>query len=169
MPKNSSVGQILNPEQDGSDAETRVANALQGNAVESSAATPTGSGSQSTSATEMYDAIRASNTDVTSISENTGFKKKNVEKVKDHVFNQEHLLDRYVEQRVLAETKRFDCNKAQAEAWIRLESGTHTPADITWMKHETAESWYEKKHDSGYSEAHDRVEGRWSGYPWTRD
>jgi len=34
------------------------------------------------------------------------------------------------------------------------------------MKHETAESWYEKKNDSGYSEAHDRVEDRWSGNPW---
>ena len=44
--------------------------------------------------------------------------------------------------------KRFDANEEQARAWKRLEMGTHTEDDLTWLKHEKAES-------------------RWSGAPWT--
>jgi ORF311 len=34
------------------------------------------------------------------------------------------------------------------------------------MKHEIAERWYEKKHDSGYSAAHEAAEKKWTGNPW---
>ena len=126
----------------------------------------TGGANQADPADEMYNAIRASETDVKNIAANTGFKESNVQKVKDHVFNDTHILDRHVDQGVPATQGRFDSNETQAEAWNRMEEGTHTEADITWMKHETAESWYEKKYNSGYSEAHDRVDGRWNGNPW---
>jgi hypothetical protein len=126
----------------------------------------TGGGGYTASADELYDAIRASDSDVSAIASSTGFKPGNIQKVKDHVFYNEHLLDRYVDQGIPATVGRFDSTIEQAQAWKRLESGTHTDADITWMKHETAERWYELKYDSGYSKAHDRVDWRWSGFPW---
>jgi hypothetical protein len=129
----------------------------------------TGGGSYAESADELYDAIRASDKDVSTIANNTGIKQANIQKVKEHVFYNEHLLDRYVEQGIPAEVGRFDSNMAQAQAWQRLENGTHTKADITWLKHETAERWYELKHKSGYTEAHDAVDWRWSGNPWSTE
>jgi hypothetical protein len=33
-------------------------------------------------------------------------------------------------------------------------------------KHECAERYYELKHNSGYSKAHDRAESHYKGYPW---
>jgi len=48
-----------------------------------------------------------------------------------------------------AKIKRFDANENQARAWKRLEEGTHKKKDLTWLKHEKAEQWYEQKHDAG--------------------
>ncbi len=59
-----------------------------------------------------------------------------------------------------AEVARFDSNLDQSQAWFRLESGTHTQADIIWLKHETAERWYELRHNSGYTEAHNAAEAK---------
>lgn len=49
-----------------------------------------------------------------------------VKKVKDHVFYNEHCLDRYAPMEP-PEYKRFDLDIKQALAWKRLETGTHTP------------------------------------------
>ncbi len=129
----------------------------------------TGGGGYSASADELYDAIRDSDTDVSMIASNTGFKPENIQKVKNHVFYDEHLLDRYVDYGIPAKVGRFDSTIEQANAWKRLENGTYTDLDITWLKHETAERWYEKKYNSGYSEAHNRVDSRWSGFPWEEE
>ena len=93
----------------------------------------------------------------------------NIQKVKDHVFFDEHRLDRYVDMGIPAETRRFDSDLNQALAWKRMESGIHSADDITWLKHETAERWYERKHNSGYSEAHNAAERKWSGNPWKKE
>jgi len=37
--------------------------------------------------------------------------------------------------------------------------------DLTWLKHEKAEQWYEQKHAAGYSESHKKVEKQSS---WSR-
>lgn len=132
----------------------------------SAALRQTGSGTFTGSADELYDAIRASSSDVSTISSNTGIKAANIQKVKDHVFLDEHLLDRYVDYGIPAEMRRFDSSLSQGDAWLRLENGTHTPMDIQWLKHETAERWFEKKYNSGYSEAHNAAEKRWPGNPW---
>jgi hypothetical protein len=137
-----------------------------GGGANSLALKQTGSGTFTGSADELYDAIRASSSDVTKISSNTGIKAANIQKVKDHVFLDQHLLDRYVDYGVPSEMRRFDSSLSQGDAWLRLESGTHTPKDIEWLKHETAERWFEKKHDSGYSKAHNAAEKRWPGNPW---
>ena len=126
----------------------------------------TGSGSYSGSADEAYDAIRSSDTDVDAIAANTGIKPENIQKVKDHLFNDEHVLDRYVDYGIPAETKRFDSDIKIAEAWKRLESGNHTDADIQLLKHETAERWIERRRGSGYTESHDRASERYPAPDW---
>ena len=57
-------------------------------------------------------------------------------------------------------------NLEQALAWKRLEAGTHSEDDVTWIKHECAERHHESKYNSGYSEAHDRAQSRYDGFPW---
>lgn len=64
------------------------------------------------------------------------------------------------------EHKRFDATLEQALAWKRIEAGIHTQDDIEWIKHECAERHHELKYDSGYSEAHERAQSRYDGYPW---
>lgn len=119
------------------------------------------------SAEEKYESIRNSETDVNAIAKNTGYKNKNVQKCKNHLFHDIHRLDRYKSLGEPDEIKRFDANENQARAWKRLEEGTHTKEDLIWLKHEKAEQWYEQKHDTGYSESHEKAESHWSGTPWT--
>lgn len=57
-------------------------------------------------ANKMYDSIRECDTDICDIAQNLGFKADNIKKVKDHVFFNEHNLDRYPNEPV--ERKRFD-------------------------------------------------------------
>ena len=115
-------------------------------------------------AEEIYDSIRECDTDICDIAENLGFKADNIKNVKDHVFYNEHDLDRYGPDEI--EHKRFDATLEQALAWKRLETGTHTQDDVTWIKHECAERHHELKYDSEYSEAHERAQSRYDGYPW---
>jgi len=116
-------------------------------------------------ADQIYDSIRESDTDICDIAENLGFKADNIKKVKDHVFYNKHYLDRLAPAEPV-EYRRFDANIQQALAWKRLETGTHTQDDITWIKHECAERHHELKYGSGYSEAHNRAQTRFDGAPW---
>ena len=47
------------------------------------------------SAEEKYESIRDSKTDVDAIAKNTGYKSKNIQKCKNHLFYDIHRLDRY--------------------------------------------------------------------------
>jgi hypothetical protein len=91
------------------------------------------------SAEEKYESIRNSKTDVDAIAKNTGYKSKNIQKCKNHLFYDIHRLDRYESLGEPVEIKRFDANENQARAWKRLEEGTHSKEDLTWLKHEKAE------------------------------
>ncbi|NHR08791.1 LysM peptidoglycan-binding domain-containing protein [Chromobacterium haemolyticum] len=126
----------------------------------------TGGGGSVDQADELYDMIRKSDSDVKVISTNTGIKAGNIQKVKDHVFYNEHLLDKYVDYGIPAVRTRFDSDLSQALSWQRLESGAFTKLDIIWLKHETAERWYELRHGSGYTDAHNAAERKWTGNPW---
>ena len=128
----------------------------------------TGGGNGTAAADKLYDEIRRSSSDVQKIAQNTGIKPENIQKVKDHVFFDEHRLDRYTDMGIPAETRRFDSDLNQAMAWKRMESGTYSVDDITWLKHETAERWYERKYNSGYSKAHNAAERKWTGNPWEK-
>ncbi len=115
-------------------------------------------------AEEIYNSIRECDTDICDIAKNLGFKANNIKNVKDHVFYNKHILDRYGPDEI--EHKRFDATLEQALAWKRMQAGIHKQNDIEWIKHECAERHHELKYDSGYSEAHDRVQSRYEGYPW---
>ena len=97
--------------------------------------------------------IRECDSNSHKIAENLNDKAENVPKIKEHVFINSHILDRYKDLGVEPEVKQFDPSLNQALAWKRLEAGVHTPDDVTWLKHEMAESHYEKKFDSGYCES----------------
>ena len=114
-PKAKSVGSAGNGDKSNTSGKSKTQNTKQ-----------TGSGKFTSSADESYDAIRRSTTDVDSIAKNTGIKPENIQKVKDHIFYKEHLLDRYVDYGVPAQKKRFDSDKGMADAWKRLEDGTFT-------------------------------------------
>jgi hypothetical protein len=116
------------------------------------------------SADEAYAAIRASTSDVAEIAQSTGFKPRNLQTIKDHLFYREHLLDRYVDYGIPAEMARFDSDAAIAAAWQRLRTGTHTASDIALLKHEMAESTLMRRWgDPSYTRAHNAARAR---YPW---
>ena len=100
----------------------------------------TGAGGLAGSADEDYAAIRASTDDVAAIAGNTGIKPSNIQKVKDHIFNNEHLLDRYVDQGIPAYMSRFDSHEGIAAAWQRLSKGKGTAGDMGLLRHEAAEA-----------------------------
>jgi hypothetical protein len=54
------------------------------------------------------------------LAENLGFKADNIKNVKNHIFYNEHDLDRYGPDEI--EHKRFDATLEQALAWKRLEA-----------------------------------------------
>ncbi|MDT0309457.1 hypothetical protein RM780_21195 [Streptomyces sp. DSM 44917] len=108
-------------------------------------------------ADEAYDSIRATD-DVDDIAANVaeyGFTRDEIAQIRSHVFEEEHLLDSYVDYGVPAEMARFESNPRIAEAWLRLREGNPHPEDITLLRHELHESNYMR--DTGnpsYSEAH---------------
>jgi hypothetical protein len=73
------------------------------------------------------------------------------------VFNRSHQLDDGV--------RRFDADPEIANAWRRMENGSHTPKDIDLMNHELFESKFEGIHKTDYRTAHDAANrsGRKSG------
>ncbi|WP_246401428.1 hemagglutinin repeat-containing protein [Rhizobium hidalgonense] len=126
----------------------------------------TGAGGFSGSADEAYEAIRENATDVGDIARNTGLKAENIQKVKDHLFLDEHTLDRYVDLGIPAERARFDSDIKIAESWHRLQVGTFTDDDIQLLRHEIAERWIEIKRDCGYCEAHDAASVNFPAPDW---
>jgi hypothetical protein len=108
-------------------------------------------------AEKSYVAIRASKGDVSKISNNTGMKEFQVKRIKDHLFNKEHLLDDGV--------RRFDADPQIANAWKHLEGGNYTDKDVQLLKHELFESKFEGIFKVDYRTAHGAANraGRLSG------
>lgn len=121
---------------------------------------------QSKLAKKLYDDFRKDNKDVSEIAEKNTLKKENVQKCKDHIFNNEHLLDQYEELGEPAEYKRFDPNLKQALAWKRLKDGIPTKDDLEWLRHEFVEQAYESKNNAGYRDSHKYAQSRYNGDPW---
>ncbi|HLD16721.1 MAG TPA: hypothetical protein VJB02_03300 [Coxiellaceae bacterium] len=115
----------------------------------------------STKADIAYDAIRANKSDVPIIAEKTGIKPSNIEKVKNHLFYERHLLDRYIEYGIPPEMRRFDSDIAIVQFWKRLESGAFTSQDIQLLRHEIAEAWYMRRQGPSYTAAHNAAHARY--------
>ncbi|WP_269859402.1 hypothetical protein [Streptomyces sp. RPT161] len=81
-----------------------------------------------------------------------GFSTEELNAIKHHIFEEEHPLESVDGGIVHA---RYDANPDMAEAWIRLRSGQHTPADVLLLEHELAEHRYYVAHPGApYTEAH---------------
>lgn len=97
-------------------------------------------------AERTYEQIRADTTDVAKIAQNTGIKPENIQTVKDHVFYDEHLLDRYRDYDVPSEWARFNADPSMADSWQHLTDGSFMDIDMQLLRHETAEAWYMRKY-----------------------
>ena len=93
-----------------------------------------------------YDVIRQTD-DVAAIARNTGMREAQIQRIRDHLFNNTHILD---EGRVA----RFDADPDIANAWVRLQGGRHTEADIQLLNHELFESRFEGIFRTDYRCAH---------------
>jgi len=120
-------------------------------------------------AEQMYNSIRDNDKDISDIAVQTKIKADNIKKCKDHIFYNEHVLDRYVHLGDDPVVQRFDPDLKQALAWKRFEIGEHTPEDMEWLKHEHAERYIESTYDAGYTESHDRAQSHFDGNPWNDD
>ena len=96
-------------------------------------------------AVRYYESVRHMKTDTHKISKSTGISKEKLDKIKNHVFVNEHEL--------LDGKRRFDPDYEIAQSWQRLINGDYKEQDIVLLKHEYAELRYMEK---GFSqnEAH---------------
>lgn len=93
-----------------------------------------------------YKSVRKMKTDTVNISNNIGWKKESIDKIKEHVFIKEHEL--------ISGKRRFDPSYDMAVSWQRLIEGKYIKKqDLVLLKHEYLELTLMKK---GYSqnEAH---------------
>ena len=114
---------------------------------------------QEAEASKMYDSIRVSTSDVQAISKNTGIAESRIQRIKDHVFNNEHIKS--------SGNGRFDPDYEIAQAWTRLQQGTYNKKDIDLLNHELFESRFEGIFKTNYETAHDAAVR--SGRPWEID
>jgi hypothetical protein len=70
--------------------------------------------------------------DVVKISENTKISKDIIQRIKNHMFYQEHKL--------LHGIKKFDADYDMAQAWQRLINNEFVESDLILLQHEFAES-----------------------------
>lgn len=115
-------------------------------------------------AERAYDTFRNSDDELPGViatASEYGFSADDVTQIKNHVFRDEHLLDRYGDSTMA----RFDANPRMAEAWQRLAEGHPHPADIDLLRHEKFESDYMgSTGDPSYGRAHDATND--AGYTW---
>ena len=103
-----------------------------------------------------YDIIRNTKDDIASIAKNINIRPSAVARVKNHLFFLTHQLDEKV--------ARFDADPLIANAWYRLQSGTHTTSDLALFQHELFESKFEGIFKTIYRIAHNAAEQ--SGRKW---
>lgn len=110
-------------------------------------------------ADSYYEEIRNRKTrsDVSRIAENTGFTKKQIQLIRNHLFLQEHDFED-------GSRHRFDAGAQEALAWQRLENGTFTDNDILLLHHELEELTVMKQEKYHiYELAHKKANEK---YPW---
>lgn len=108
-------------------------------------------------AKRAYEEIRKKNakSDIKKVSKSSGLSKKDVEKVRNHLFIEKHNLEKgFV---------RFDESAEIANAWEALEQGRATDLDIMLIKHELEELTIMEKYGYDYNKAHLFADRK---YPW---
>jgi hypothetical protein len=115
-------------------------------------------GSDWDAAEAAYDTIRAMD-DVAAIAANTGMREPWVARIKDHLFFRTHQLDDGV--------ARFDADPYIANAWQRMQAGTHTANDMRLLQHELFESKFEGIFRTDYRTAHDAAISSGRTWEWT--
>jgi WXG100 family type VII secretion target len=106
-------------------------------------------------APRAYDQIRSTD-DIGDIARHSGMSEAEITQIKNHVFFEEHPLDDGI--------RRFDPNPDMADAWQRLQNGTHVPSDIDLLRHELYESNLMRTTDIDYRTAHNATVE--AGYTW---
>lgn len=101
-------------------------------------------------ASGMYSTIRSYTDDVATIAKNTGWKDFQVQRIKDHLFFNEHTMRD-------GSVRRFDPDIEIAEAWERLRQGRYNNNDIRLLEHELFESKFEGIFKTDYGTAHDKT------------
>ena len=89
-------------------------------------------------AIRYYGLVRSMKTDCQRIAANTGFREKDIRRIKDHVFYKEHIL-------YDGEIERFYPSYYMAQSWQRLIDGRNIlEQDIILLNHEFLESILEE-------------------------
>ena len=117
----------------------------------------------------VYEAIRNRRDDVDKIARKTGFKPKNIQKIKDHLFYNVYLLDRYAEFGIAPEVSRFHSDTVMTKVWQRLTDGTHLLADLQLLRHGAAEAWYMRHHGPSYDAGHEAAQRRFPAPTYPED
>lgn len=104
-------------------------------------------------AIRYYESVRHMTTDTSNIAKHTGISQDKIDKVKRHIFIDEHDL--------ITGRKRFDPSYEMAQSWQRLINGTYEKKDIVLLKHEYAELRYMEK-GLTQSEAHIKASAKYN-------
>jgi hypothetical protein len=98
-------------------------------------------------AEKAYDAIRASKTDVAAVAKNTGIPESTLERIKNHLFVDEHEIATVAGQPPVK--SRFVANQRWADLWEGAQKGTLKPAQkaelMDLLTHENVEATLSKK------------------------
>ncbi|MEV0771414.1 hypothetical protein [Nocardia salmonicida] len=118
-------------------------------------------------ANNVYDHIRSTDTDIDGMvaaladvprhDGSVGFDQAELERIKNHLFREEHPLSVTDDNGndIGIEYRRYDAYADIAEAWMRMTLGRATPDDIVLLEHELAEAQYYESHPGApYQEAH---------------
>ncbi|WP_229715762.1 WXG100 family type VII secretion target [Mangrovihabitans endophyticus] len=98
------------------------------------------------------DVIAGNLGDVARLDGSTGFTAAEIDRIRQHIFFEEHPVSDYAGGIV---HQRYDASPDMADAWLRLRSGRARPEDIALLEHELAEARYYDAHPGAtYEEAH---------------
>ena len=100
-------------------------------------------------AADIYDTIRKKTDDIAKISTQTGIPKWKIQRIKNHVFENDHILRNGI--------GKFDPDIEIADAWNRLIDGNYTQNDLDLLNHEYYEHRFEEFFKSDYVTAHNKT------------
>lgn len=109
-------------------------------------------------AEKYYNLTRDCKDDIDKIAQNTGWSKRSIEQIKNHVFYNKHVLRD-------GSVGLLDVDYNMSVAWQRLINGNYQDIDILLLKHEYLESTIEKKYNLSNLEAHRITDKK---HPWDK-